>query len=103
MSEWPGSETFAAEIHAAFASPITYKPPGGALQPITAVYSDVPAPGFYGEGATQRTVSWEVQQADVPEPVKGAEIASGIKTWRVIDITRRDDVDAWELVVERSA
>lgn len=100
MSEWPGSDAFAADIHAAFATPITYQAPGGDAVSITAVYSDVPSPGFFGEGATQRTISWEVQQADVADPVKGAEIVSGTKTWRVIDITPRDDVEAWELIVE---
>lgn len=103
MSEWPGSETFAAEIHAAFATPITYQAPGGAVVPVSGVYSDVPSPGFFGEGATQRTISWEVQQADVADPVKDARIVSGTKAWRVIDITPRDDVGAWELIVERSA
>lgn len=103
MSEWPGSEIFAADIHAVFATPITYQAPGGAVVPVSGVYSDIPSPGFFGEGATQRTISWEVQQSEVADPVKGAEIVSGTKTWRVIDITPRDDVEAWELIVERHA
>lgn len=103
MSEWPGSEAFAAEIHAAFASPITYTPPSGAPQQITGVYSDVPAPTWDGKGASLRTISWEVQQSDVADPALGAEIVAGAKSWRVVDITRRDDVEAWELIVERAS
>lgn len=103
MSEFPGSDAFAAEIHAAFAQPITYKPHGGALQQLAAVYSDGAAPNFDGMGASLRTIRWEVRQADVAEPELGAEISANGKTWRVVDITRRDDVGAWELIVEQSS
>lgn len=103
MSEWEGSDAFAAEIHAAFATAITYKPPGGELLQLSAVYSNEPAPTFDGMGATHRTISWEVRQDDIAEPQIEAEIEGAGKSWRVIDITRRDDVGAWVLIVERSA
>lgn len=102
MSEFPGSDEFAADIHAAFAQPITYKPRGGALQQVTAVYSDSAAPNFDGMGATLRTIRWEVRQSDITDPELDAEISAEGKTWRVVDITRRDDVGAWELIVERA-
>lgn len=108
MSEFAGSDEFAAEIHAVFAQPVTYVPLSGPSQPIHAVYSNNPAPGFMGEGATLRTITWEVLQADVAKPAKGDKIVGGVELparlrgeWLVIDITARDDVAAHDLIVER--
>ena len=103
MSEFPGSDAFAAEIHEAFAQPVIYTPDGGAPEEITAIYSDEPAPNFDGAGATLRTISWEVRQSDVANPQHDAMIEANGKVWRVNDITRRDDVGAWVLIVERAA
>lgn len=97
MIDW---DAHAANIHAAFAVPVQWVPAVGAQKEIAAVKSDMPAPGFPGEGATLRMISWEVRQSDVTSPSKGDRIVHGATTWRVIDITRRDDVGAWELIVE---
>jgi hypothetical protein len=87
-------------IHAAFAEPILFT--GGVLveEPITAIKSDTPADGFPGRGSTLRRVSFEILQAVLPDkPEKGNTIRHSDTDWKVIDITRRDDVGAWELVV----
>lgn len=108
MSDWPDSDAEASNIHGAFALPVTYQPLSGPSQPIRAVYSNKPAPGFMGEGATLRTVKWQVLQADVAEPAKGDIVIGGVElpvrlrgNWLVIDITPRDDVAANDLIVER--
>lgn len=108
MSDWPGSDAAASDIHRAFALPVTYVPLSGPSQAITAVYSNKPAPGFMGEGATLRTVKWQVLQADVAAPAKGDKVVGGAELperlrgeWLVMDITERDDVAAHDLIVER--
>jgi hypothetical protein len=109
MSDWPDSDAVASEIHRAFALSVTYQPLSGPSKPIAAVYSNKPAPSFMGEGATLRTVKWQVLQADVAAPAKGDRIVGGAELparlrgdWLVIDITVRDDVAAHDLIVERT-
>lgn len=110
MSDWPDSDAEASKIHGAFALPVTYQPLSGPSREIAAVYSNKPAPGFMGEGATLRTVKWQVLQDDISEPAKGDRIVGGDKVplrlrgpWLVIDITPRDDVAANDLIVERTS
>lgn len=110
MSDWPDSDAESSNIHGAFALPVTYVPLSGPSIPISAVYSNKPAPGFMGEGATLRTVKWQVLQADVAEPAKGDKVVGGADlparlrgNWLVIDITPRDDVAANDLIVERTS
>jgi len=91
-----------ADIHAAFADPVTYTGAGLAAGAITAVYSEMQAPDFMGPGNTARRTWFEVRVVDLPEyPAKGDVIMHNAIEWRVIDIVRRDDLSLYELTVER--
>lgn len=91
-----------AAISAMFAEPIIYTGAGLIEEPIVAIKSDAPAGGFNGRGATLRQISFEVAQVLLPsQPEKRDMIQHKGSLWRVTDITRRDDVAAWELVVTR--
>jgi hypothetical protein len=93
-----------AAIHAAFAEPVTYTGAGLAGATIAAIKSDEPGDPFQGPGSTVRKIGFEVRQAVLPAaPAKGNIIVHAGTSWRVIDITRRDDVAAWGLIVERAA
>lgn len=93
----------AADIHAALSEAVVYNGAGLTSATIAAIKRNVAAAEFIGEGHTLRQVSFEVRQAALPQaPAKGNTIVHGGITWRVNDITRRDDVGAWELVVDRA-
>jgi hypothetical protein len=99
MSDWDAA---AAAISAAFADPepIIYTGAGLVAQPIVAVRSDWPAPAFAGAGETLRKITYEIQKRLLPEePSKRNTFSHRGLRWAVEDITSRDDVDAWELVV----
>lgn len=102
MSNFPGADDFAAEIHDAFALSVIYRANDGvAGKPVTAVKSDMAAPSFDGAGATARHVSFELRKADVPErPTKAATLTEGAIVWHVNDTTDRDDIGAWSVTVE---
>lgn len=96
---WASDE--AADIHAALAETVTYNGAGLTNAPIAAVKSDVPADDFSGSGRTLRQVSFEVRQSALPQaPAKGNTIVHDAKSWKVNDITRRDDIGGWLLIVE---
>jgi hypothetical protein len=98
----PSEAAALATIRQAFGIPVLYS--GGALveKPISAIKSDVPADAFPGVGNTARRITFEIGQDVVPdEPDKECRIMEGETIWRAIDITRRDDVGAWEVVVTR--
>jgi hypothetical protein len=93
-----------AAIHAAFAEPVAYTGAGLGGATIAAIKSDEAGDPFQGPGSTVRKISFEVLQAALPgTPAKGNIIVHAGTSWRVIDITRRDDVAAWALIVERAA
>ena len=98
MSPW---DTASGVIAAAFADPepLAYTQ-SGVTFPVKAIRSDVAADAFPGPGATLRKVVYEIRQADLPAPAskKDSFVHRG-RIWRAEDITRRDDVGAWELVV----
>lgn len=99
MSIWA---TAGAVINAAFADPepITYMQGGTVMPPITAIRSDEGAPAFDGPGRTLRSISYEIQQRDLPvRPVNGDTFTHRNRRWRVIDVTTHDDVGAWRVVV----
>ena len=98
----------AADIAAAFEEdlPVRYTGAGLTDTPVAAVKSDVAASDFQGAGNTLRQVSFEIRQAALPsDPGKGDGIVEddgdGL-AWRVNDVTRRDDIGAWVLVVEEA-
>lgn len=91
-------------IREQFGEPIFYTGAGLTRASILAIKSDVAADAFQGSGATARRISFEVAQAAIPgRPSKKDEIEHGGVLWLVNDITQRDDVGAWELVVVRLA
>lgn len=96
----------AADIHSAFAEdlPVRYTGAGLTAAAIAAIKSDVPGEPFQGAGKTLRTISFEVRQADLPQdPRKGNTIVEDDgagAAWRVNEVRRRDDNEAWELIVE---
>jgi len=79
---------------------IIYTGAGLVGTPITAIRSDVPAPEFPGAGRTLRKITYEVRQSDLPEDASGEDTFThrGVR-WSVQDVTRRDDIGKWELVV----
>lgn len=94
----------AADIHAALSTPAVYNGAGLTSGPVAVIKRDVPASEFLGEGRTLRQISFEVRQEALPQaPAKGNTIVHDGTTWRVNDITRREDVGAWQLVVERTS
>jgi hypothetical protein len=101
---WGAEEV--ADIHAAFVEdlPIRYTGAGLVDAPVSAVRSDTAASEFQGAGSTLRQISFEILQADLPGvPAKGDTLVEddgdGAR-WRVNEKRRRDDVGAWELIVE---
>ena len=99
-----------AAVRAAFGVGVLYVGAGLAAGEIVAVKSDTAALPFQGGGDTLRQISFEVAQADLPsEPDKGELLLEGTapwsadtvtSVWAVNDITRRDDIGAWVLIVE---
>lgn len=106
MSIWT---TAASGIHAAAADPIIYTGAGLDGAGITGTKYDVPADAFQGAGSTARRVWFEVRQGDLPQApgkknsIRHTDQMTGATTlWSVIDITRRDDIGAWDLTVEKA-
>lgn len=94
--------TAGAAIDAAFADPeqIIYTGAGLTAKPISAIRSDDAAPTFPGPGATLRRVSYEVSKSDLPAtPSKKNTFTHRGIVWLVEEITSRDEVGKWELVV----
>ena len=99
MTPW---DVASAAIDRAFndPEPIIYTGAGLVGAPLAAIRSDTAAPAFNGAGKTLRTITYEVRQADLPEqPRKSNTFTHRGHLWRVEDITRRDDIGKWELVV----
>lgn len=132
MTNVPGADADAIAIHNAFAKTVQYSGEGlrvsdvGVLlagkaivlagyRPliswapdaavVSAVKSDQPADPFQGAGNSARMIKFEILKSVLPSiPAKDDEIVevSGID-WSVIDITDRDDIGAWDLIVERAS
>lgn len=94
-----------ADIAGAFAMRVRYTGAGLADGEIDAVKSDDAAAAFQGPGEGLRTISFEVAQAALPQRPRKTdtlvEVDSGA-AWKVNDITRRDDLAAWLLIVEEA-
>lgn len=92
-----------ATIRAAYEEDVLYTGAGLSGAPIKATPSDSGALPFQGPGSTAREISFEIAQSALPEqPRNGNQIQHGPNHWSVIDITQRDDVAAWVLVVEEA-
>lgn len=100
----------AADLHDAFADPIIYIGAGLDNASITGTKYDVPADTFQGAGSTARKVWFEVQRSDLPQApakrntIRHVDPMTGAETlWSVIEPVRRDDIGAWDLIVEKAA
>ena len=107
MSDFPGADAAAHEIHAEFALPIRYTGAGVTNKALDAVKANSPAAVFQGAGSTARQTSFEILCADLPQrPGRRDLIVENDGTgrrWSVIDVTDRDDVNAWVVLVEKAA
>ena len=92
-----------AAIRAAFVDPepIIYSQDGIVLEPIGAIWTDDAAASFPGAGSTLRKLTYEIQQSDLPKrPSKTRDsFTHNGRRWEISDVTRRDDIGAWWLVV----
>lgn len=96
-----------ADIHAAFASAVTYQRPGGAtIAACPAVRSDPVADDFTGAGRTVRKIVFEIREAALTalldSPKKGDLITHVGIDFAVIDVEPRLDVAAYNLTVEEA-
>lgn len=103
----PGEEAAQAAIRAAYGLPVKYTGASLTAATVIAIKSDSAAGAFQGPGDTLREISFEIEQSDLPErPRKGnliVEKDGAGQVWKAIDITQRDDIDCWKIVVEESA
>lgn len=91
-------------IRGLYGEDVVYTGAGLAGEAIKAIWSDGSAPDFSGPGTTARMVSFEIEKAALPLPPRNGDTILRVATselWRVNDVTRRDDVGAWLLVVEK--
>lgn len=80
---------------------IIYTQDGVILPPIRAIWTDDAAAGFPGAGSTLRKLTYEIQQSDLPKrPLKTRDsFTHHGRRWEISDVTKRDDIGAWWLVV----
>lgn len=91
-----------ASIRKSYAEPVLYTGLGLDNEPLNAIPSYEQAPAFEGAGSTLRTVTFEIFYSDLPEkPRKKDVIVHGANVWKVDDITERDDIAAWIVVVQK--
>lgn len=89
-----------AAIDKAFGVEIIYTGAGLVAAPINAIRGDYSAPQFMGDGKSERQVTFEVAQADLPlRPDKTNTFTCGGIKWKVQGVTRRDEIGKWELGV----
>jgi len=90
-------------IDAEFEEPVFYTGAGLDNEQIGAIRSDTPASSFDGPGNTLREISYEIRQSVLPErPHKNDIIVDGADHWKVNDVTRRDDIGKWLLIVVKA-
>lgn len=87
-----------AAIDKTFGVEIIYTGAGLAAAPIIAIRGDYTAPEFGMGGKSERSVTFEVSQSDLPQRPDGTNTftGGGVK-WKVQGVTRRDDIGKWEL------
>lgn len=96
-------DTAGAAIDRVFAdpAPIIYTGAGLTASPVSAIRTDDPAPEFTGPGQSARTIGYEVAIAALPnKPSKSDYFAHRGRKWRVIDITTRDEISKYVLIVQ---
>lgn len=100
MSVWDAA---GAGIDRVFADPtdIIYTGAGLTASPVSAIRNDEPAPDFAGPGQSARTIGYEVAIAALPSrPSKSDYFTHRGRKWRVIDITTRDEIGKYALIVQ---
>ncbi len=100
MSIW---DTAGAAIDRVFAdpSPIIYTGAGLTAGSVSAIRTDDAAPDFAGPGQSARTIGYEVAMASLPsKPSKSDYFTHRGRKWRVIDITTRDEIGKYALIVQ---
>lgn len=91
-----------AAVRAAYEEPVLYTGLGLDSEPIEAIPSFEEAPAFEGAGSTLRTVTFEISYTYLPgKPRKKDLIVHGVNIWKVDDVTERDDIAAWVVVVQK--
>lgn len=93
-----------ADIRSEYGEEIRYTGAGLSGATITAIWTDDAAPMFMGPGETTRMVGFEIDQADLPQDPRRGNTILRVETGETLtvnDVTRRDDVDAWVVVVEQ--
>lgn len=97
-----GEAAALAAIRAEFVDPepATYIQSWGALPPLAVVRLETSAPSYEGPGRTLRTITYQILQADLPEePTKRDKLIHRGRQWAIDDVTRRDDIGEWDLIV----
>jgi hypothetical protein len=103
VTDLPGADAEAEAIHAAFAKLVRYTGAGEVDASVAAVRQHLPGDAFMG-GRSVRELAFEIRKADLSgTPAKGDLVkenngAGPIHV--VIEVTDRDDVDAWLVHVE---
>lgn len=88
---------------AAFSELVLYAG-AGLAEPATiaVIWSDTSGVRFQGAGNTVRQVSCEVRKSDLPhKPAKADRITRDGVVWRPNEVTPRDDIGKWDIVLER--
>lgn len=94
----------AAAIDAVYAEPVLYTG-GGLAGPavVPVIWMDSAGERFPGAGNTVRTISCEIQKTELPaRPAKSDRLVRAGATWKPNDITSRDDIGKWVLILERA-
>jgi hypothetical protein len=95
-----------AAIDAVYAIPVLYTGAGLVAAPLSAIKSEESAEAFQGAGNTLREVSFEIAQADLPQRPRKTDVIEEVESghaWRVNDITPRDEIGRWRLIVVKDA
>lgn len=90
-----------ADIHAAFALPVTWRQEGEAPVECTAVpFHD---PGDRGFGRSVGRKGFEVPKELLPfEPENDDIVVDGTDVWRVIEVINYREANAWRVFVEEA-
>lgn len=100
MTIW---DTAGAAIDRVFADPaaIIYTGAGLTAGSVSAIRTDDAGPDFAGPGQSVRTIGYEVAIATLPsKPSKSDYFTHRGRKWRVIDITTRDEIGKYVLIVQ---
>lgn len=82
-------------------APVIYTGAGLTAAPVSAIRTDTAAPDFAGPGQSARTIGYEIAITALPaRPANTNSFTHRGRRWRVIDITTRDEIGKYELIVQ---